>query len=65
MTKKEFRTDNSKSDVKSFLDRSMTREFWLGKSLLRQISTVSVNGTFVNKFLISNEVMKYKPALGN
>ena len=47
----------------------MTREFWLGKSLLthnpRQISIVSVNKTFVDKFSITNEVMKYEPALGN
>ena len=57
--KTEFKTDNSKSDLKSFLDRPMRRESWLGKSLLRQISIVSVNGTFVNKFSISNEVMKY------
>ena len=63
--KNEFKTDNSNSDLKSFLDRPMTRESWLGKSLLRQISIVSVNGTFVNKFSISNEVMKYEPALEN
>ena len=32
--KNEFKTDNSNSDLKSFLDRPMTRESWLGKSLL-------------------------------